>query len=259
MSTLEITRMEDFGPDGSGLETWEQINPDDLAEGTPVQRGKLYLDDKATGLSAGVWDCTPMTSKLAPYDVNEFMYVLDGSVTIVHEDGTENTIRAGQSFIIPKGTPCIWKQTEYIRKFFVIFDDPSGEMADADKLHVILPEPKGELSPAPVADPSIFSGAVPEQREHVWFEDPTGQMTVGVWESTPFTKEPGPFNRCELMLVLDGEMTLTGDNGTHTFRPGEAAVVPKGATYGWTSTETVRKIYCIFMEREAAAGAAAAE
>jgi uncharacterized cupin superfamily protein len=258
MSDAKIMRMETNGPDGAGLETWEEISPDGLESGTPVQRGHMYFDDKKTGLCAGVWDCTPMVTKMEPYSVNEFMYVLEGSVTIVHENGTEETIRAGESFIIPKGTPCQWKQNEYIRKFFVIFDDKSGAVAsDPASLKVIRPQPDGALQAADAGDPSAFVGPVPTIHAQDWYTDPTGQFVVGVWEATAMERPVGPINRCELMLPVKGSMTLLGDGEETVFKTGEVAFVPKGAPYGWRSSETVRKIYCAFFDKANEAAAAA--
>ena len=112
MSTSRIVRFEPYGPAGQGLARWEDIPADTLTAGTPVQHGHSYLDAKELGLSAGVWDCTPMTTKFAPYPVHEFMLVLEGAVTIVEAGGRETTIRAGESFILPKGLNCAWKQRE---------------------------------------------------------------------------------------------------------------------------------------------------
>lgn len=260
MTQPRITRFEPMGPAGKGLEEWDPIDPKDLLAGEPVQRGHVYYEDADTGLTAGVWDCTPMTGKMEPYAVNEYMHVLEGSVTMVHEDGHEETIRAGESFVVPKGTVCSWKQTEYMRKFFVIFDDPSGIVAsDPVKLRVIRPHAAGPaegLAESEIADSSIFLSGVPTQHEHTYFEDPTGQMIVGLWESTPFERAVAPFNRCELMVLLDGGMTLTdGDGVGHDFRAGDAVFVPEGAPCGWRSTEDVRKFYCIFMKRQTGAAA----
>jgi uncharacterized cupin superfamily protein len=250
-----------MGPADSGLEVWEEINPDELQSGTPVQRGHLYFNDEETGLMAGVWDCTPMTLKPGPYPVSEFMHVLEGSVTIVHEDGTEETMRAGDNFIIPKGTPCTWKQTEYIRKFFVIFDDASVAASnDPAQLRVIRPQPQGPdggLTPAEAGDPAAFVGAVPDISEHTYFTDPSGQLIVGLWEASAMERPVGPINRCELMLPVEGEMTLLGDGEEFHFKTGDAVYVPVGAPYGWRSSGKVRKIYCIFMKKAAEAAEAA--
>ncbi len=54
--------------------------------------------------------------------------------------------------------------------------------------------------------------------------------------------------------------TLTdGDGNAQHFSVGDTVLVPKEAVCGWTSTETVRKFYCIFLEKEATAEANAAE
>ncbi len=256
MSDPRITRFEPMGPEGSDLEVWDEISQDDLISGTPVQRGHLYYHDEETSLMAGVWDCTPMTAKFGPYPDNEFMHVLEGSITIVHGDGSELTVNAGENFVIPKGTPCTWKQTEYVRKFFVIFTDPSGATAEnPEALKAFKIEPDEDLPSADAGAPEDFVGAVPDVSAHNWYEDPTGQFISGVWESTAFERPVAPIGRCELMLPVKGSMTLLGDGEETTFKTGEAAFVPVGAPYGWRSSETVRKLYCIFVKKEAAAGA----
>ena len=82
MATGKIIRFEPQGPAGRGLAAWPEIPASELTAGTPVQRGHVYFEDKATGLSAGVWDCTAMTGTLAPYSVNEFMILLEGAVLL---------------------------------------------------------------------------------------------------------------------------------------------------------------------------------
>jgi uncharacterized cupin superfamily protein len=57
------------------------IDPADLVSGTPVQRG--YLCDEIGGYIAGVWDCTAQTAHMSAYEVDEFMYLLDGSLVMV--------------------------------------------------------------------------------------------------------------------------------------------------------------------------------
>src|SRR5215471_21233578 len=148
MATGKIVRFEAQGPAGTGLSVWPEIPAESLTAGEPVQRGHYYLEDKQHGLSAGVWDCTAVTTVMEPYSVNEFMIVLEGAVTIIDQKARETTIKAGESFIIPKGLPCIWKQTGYMRKFFVIFDDASGLAAkDPAVLRVLRLDPRPALSP----------------------------------------------------------------------------------------------------------------
>ena len=52
----------------------------------PRQRGHSWLDDKAHGLSAGIWDAAANTRGWMNYPVDEFMIVLEGEIVIVEED-----------------------------------------------------------------------------------------------------------------------------------------------------------------------------
>jgi uncharacterized cupin superfamily protein len=255
MSDLRPIAFSAQGPD-SGLETWEQIPAEALTAGEPVQTGHNYFTDDTGTMTAGVWTCTPMTGKAGPYGVNEYMLVLEGSVTMIHEDGTENTVSAGESFVIPKGTPCVWKQTENIRKFYVIHDDPSGEALDADGLNIRTFAHDMTLTPVGEQDTSRYIGDVPTQGTTVFFQDATQQMTVGLWETTEMHTKPLPFVRNELMHILEGEVTITDGTGkSNTYKAGDTFLVPKGMIYQWDSVGTVRKIFCIFQPKESVAAA----
>jgi hypothetical protein len=299
MTAPRIQKLEPFGPGGSaaktGLSVWPEIPASALSAGKPVQRGHYYLEDKARGLTAGVWDCTAMTEKGGPYSVNEFMIVLDGAVTIREpsvpspparsqsdrreaEEGSaptgragegksagqrETTIRAGESFIIPKGLDCQWHQDGYMRKFFVIFDDSSGLPADPATLSLQLPDPRAALSPSGGPAPELLLSGAPKQQDKQYFADRTGQWTVGIWSSTPYHRKTIPFPRHELMHILEGEVTITEDGQPpRTFKAGDTFVVPMGTPCDWKTTVDIRKIYCIFQpkaEVAAAKGKEAAE
>ncbi len=257
MASPSIVRFERMGE----LERWEDIPTSELESGNPVQRGHFSIKDDQHGVSAGVWDCTAFTSRLGPYPVNEFMIVLEGSVTIVEADGRETTVNPGESFLIPKGLVCKWKQPGYLRKYFVIFDDASGARPDdATRLHVIRPNPSVALaaSTPPAAD-MLLSGS-PAQHAHEYFADATGQWSVGVWDTTAYWRKRIPFPRHELMHILEGSVTLTdGDGIPHKFEAGETFFVPLGAVCDWRCEGYVRKIYCIFQPRALAAKTEAAE
>jgi uncharacterized cupin superfamily protein len=251
MSDLEIIRFEPNGPFDKGLETWEAIDPASLLAGTPVQRGHIYHEKPDLGYVAGVWDCTAMTSKVEPYAVNEFMLLLEGSVTIEVEGGEPVVIRAGEAFVIPQGLRCSWKQEGRVRKYFAIFEDRSGRAhKDPAALGVIRPQaagPRSGMTPVAIQNPEIFLNGVPTQRDHGYFEDGTHQMFVGLWQSSPFERAVAPFPRNEIMCILEGSVTLTDGGGAeHRFAAGDVAYVPMGAPCGWKSSESVRKFYVIF-------------
>ena len=60
-----------------------------------------------------------------PYGVDEFMYFVEGSVTLTSSDGTVTEIKAGEAVTVPKEWTGIW-DTEGYTKFWVIYsDDPA--------------------------------------------------------------------------------------------------------------------------------------
>ncbi|GAB5468691.1 MAG: cupin domain-containing protein [Rhodospirillales bacterium] len=242
-----VVKLNPHNPAGEGLEPWEEIPPSDLISGTPKQRGLLVHEDKAQGLSVGVWDCTAMTAKLEPYSVHEFMYLLDGDVTMVDAKGHEETIAAGQAFVLPKGFTCQWRQEGYLRKFFVILEDSSDAPPSVDA--VVRPQPYGpaEGLTEMELDAADFITAKPVQRQHIDYADPSGRFLAGTWDATPYERPVTPSKRNELMHILEGSVTMTSDSGPDlTFHAGDTFFVPQGAPCGWRSEVYVRKFFCIF-------------
>jgi len=43
-------------------------------------------------------------------------------VVITDGAGNAETFKAGDAFVVPKGTPCTWHFPETTRKYYVIFD-----------------------------------------------------------------------------------------------------------------------------------------
>ena len=78
--------MEPHGPADTGMVEESKIDPALLSAGETVARAHNYFTDETGTLISGVWDCTAMTTKLAPYAVNELMIVLEGSVTVIGQD-----------------------------------------------------------------------------------------------------------------------------------------------------------------------------
>ena len=55
-----------------------------------------------------------------PYGVDEFMYFLEGSVTLTSSDGSVQVIEAGEAVTIPKEWTGVW-ETDGYRKIWVIY------------------------------------------------------------------------------------------------------------------------------------------
>jgi len=83
----------------------------------PVQINAGFFE--AGNLSAGTWECEPGKLQL-DLDVTEFCHLLKGHWVLTSESGQVTEIRAGDSWVFPKG----WKGTsevvETVRKVYMI-------------------------------------------------------------------------------------------------------------------------------------------
>jgi uncharacterized cupin superfamily protein len=61
-----------------------------------------------------------------PYGVDEFMYFLEGSVTLTSPDGTVQVINAGEAVTIPKEWIGIWDTEGYTKMWVIYSEDGSG-------------------------------------------------------------------------------------------------------------------------------------
>ena len=61
-----------------------------------------------------------------PYGVDEFMYFLEGSVTLTSSDGTVQTIEAGEAVTIPKEWTGIWDTDGYTKIWVIYSEDGSA-------------------------------------------------------------------------------------------------------------------------------------
>ena len=246
MSTEKtVYRLEPNGPADTGLRKMK-LDPADFQSDLPEQHLHVYFEDEALGLSVGVWTTTTMQEAFGPYPGDEFMWVLEGSVAIVHEDGHEDVFRAGDAFVIPKGLPCAWKQTESIRKYYTIFEDAKGGMPEkpvADR--AIRLEPKGPagvgLTKIDLPKTSNFEGEPPTQHDHSYFEDATERLFAGTWTCTPMRRKAQRFGRFEIMCLLEGGMTLTDDAGVeHKFHAPDVVSVLPDAVNAWIMARLAR-------------------
>ena len=225
--TKTVIRFDVNGP--NGLEEWEQMNYDNLVSGKPVQRGHLYHEIPEQGYMVGVWDCTAFTDQMMPYTVDEYMFLLDGKITMVMPDGTEILIKAGDAFVIPKGFECQWKQTNYVRKIFMIFD---GKVADS-----------GNKSLKRITVPNL---AQPDNVDltlsRTDFLNGAGNMSVKVEGYGDVTQMSRISVANELITVLQGSLILNDGHMADVYNSGDTAYLKQGSNVKWTTTIGTRLI-----------------
>jgi len=107
-------------------------------------------------------------------------------------------------------------------------------------------DPETGLRPCRFVDPANVVGAAPTETGHLFFTNATGNLTAGVWEATAYKEEIDGYPVDELMIVLEGSVTVTDAEGiSETFSAGDAFIMPKGFRGTWENTETMRKYYMI--------------
>lgn len=61
-----------------------------------------------------------------PYGVDEFMFFLEGGVTLTSGDGSVTTVQAGEAVTIPKEWTGIWDTDGYTKIWVIYSEDGSG-------------------------------------------------------------------------------------------------------------------------------------
>ncbi|MGY2257922.1 cupin domain-containing protein [Pseudomonas sp. SDO55104_S430] len=91
-----------------------------LLSPAPQCRSNSMFIEEPTKLNIGVWDSTPYTRRGRPHKLHELMHLIEGRVTLQAADGSELTVNTGDTVFVPKGVPCAWKSTVYVRKLYAV-------------------------------------------------------------------------------------------------------------------------------------------
>jgi uncharacterized cupin superfamily protein len=91
------------------------INPAWVLEGNPVSCNKLLSYSADGSASTMMWDCTAGRFNWH-YDVDETLYIIEGSVIIKDATGEARRLSAGDVVFFPAGSSAEWHVETYIRK-----------------------------------------------------------------------------------------------------------------------------------------------
>lgn len=106
------------------------------------------------------------------------------------------------------------------------------------------PEGWTHLADVPQETAKLISG-LPHGRDHVYAGGEAAQFRTGIWRSQPYVEWYNSYTADEFMVVLDGEVTLEGENFLETYRKGDAFFVPKGFRGYWRQSRPLLKFYVI--------------
>ena len=224
-----------LSPNGAGA--WEQ------GQGT-TKTFSYYKSKADPRMAAGVWASNEPGGKPRKATFTEFIHILEGSVVFEDKTGAETTFKAGDSVVIPRGTEFAWKKSNDMKEYWVIFDRQAEGIAPPQGAPMFF-----KLTADGPAGKGLAANKNGRTKEHEYFAGADGS-SVGVWETAPNTSADFHETKyAELMLFLSGNVTLsTPDGQVERFKAGDAALVPKGIRYKWSS-DTVRKFWVIFDAR----------
>jgi uncharacterized cupin superfamily protein len=97
------------------------LAPEKLIEGNPKQTVWMHYTDPSGQFLVGIWRSEPGKWRVA-YTEEEFCHLLEGVSVITSEAGHSVTVRAGESFVVPRGFVGTWEVVETSVKRFVIHE-----------------------------------------------------------------------------------------------------------------------------------------
>lgn len=94
------------------------------AEPGTIEAAETLFQDET--VEVGIWECAPGRFPTAKAGVGEVAQILVGSATLTHEDGTETTVRAGDTVVTPDGWRGTWTVHETVRKVYTVWRTASA-------------------------------------------------------------------------------------------------------------------------------------
>jgi hypothetical protein len=202
---------------------------------------------------------------LVPFPYDEFVWVLDGELTLSHVGGRTETYVAGDTLLVPKGFKGTWENRGDYRELVVI-ETKAAE--SAEKLFKLA----GSFFASLFRDAPEFLPLNAQQLKSAELQpleptpaDPELSDDLEAWQASSFTRvyggefvmevyanKPGlldistPFPCDKFVWVLDGELTLTHVDGQPaTYTAGDAVFVPKGFMGSWETRGNYRELAII--------------
>ncbi len=254
MTDRAFIKMNPHGPEGVGLTRRPPYPKENLETEPPVHSSHLYVNDDAQGIKIGVWECTPHTSKMGPFPVNEFMILLEGSVTMLDTDGKTTVVQAGEAFVVPKGAVCQWNQSEPVRKFFAIQGDAPGKpRPDASRPQAVT-KASPTASQGRAGQSSEGHGALPFGAGEAIYSDTARGYLLGTWNKVAEKGRPFVSQSYQVLRVEAGTLTLDDGKGAKEFlKAGETVLVIPGHSVMWSGSDDLRVLACSIKDEKAAA------
>ena len=70
--------------------------------------GRSFYADQSGQFDAGYWECDVNKHHIAASPYDECVYLLEGQIDVIHDDGSVESYKTGNSFVVPRGCNCTW-------------------------------------------------------------------------------------------------------------------------------------------------------
>lgn len=97
------------------------LAPEKLVAGNPKQTVWMQYTDPSNKFFVGVWHSDTGKWNIS-YTEEETCEILEGKSIITDHAGHSTTVKAGDSFVIPRGFKGTWEVVEPTKKNFVIYE-----------------------------------------------------------------------------------------------------------------------------------------
>lgn len=100
-----------------------------------------------------------------------------------------------------------------------------------------------DWGPMPSSDLIAGTG---QQYGALWLDDAAAGLLVGVWACSPMTGAMGPWSTNEVMILIDGAVTIDhGDGSSLSVGAGDCFFIPKGTVCSWRQEGDLKKFFVI--------------
>lgn len=91
---------------------------EEILEGSGLARCRFTAESEDEGACSGFWSCEPGRYEFY-FGYDEFVYLIEGELTVVDSDGHRFPMKAGDTAHFPQGCTTIWEITQKMTKYFV--------------------------------------------------------------------------------------------------------------------------------------------
>lgn len=194
----------------------------------------------------GAIDLPAGEGRVTAQPADEFIVVADGALRLTLA-GTVLELLEGESAVVRAGSTFQW---HCARATTVVYLRCGGDRdgADAKAAGGVVPiDTQAALEPSAAPAAELLLSPTPQCRSHADFRSSSGAFTCGTWDSTAYQRRAMVYAHWELMVLLEGSVTLEDETAQRrTFTTDDIFVVERGARCSWDSREPVKKVYAIY-------------